>query len=129
MIIIYNLLELHHRQALQQSEIQFWFSIFAAVVGFVFIIFMRIHDPSDAWYENLVKILPAAVTEAVSVLFIKQAEGTRERAVGFFKELSYEKQVARSIELAESIEDVQIKSDIKAKIALYLVGISDKQSV
>lgn len=126
---IYRLLELHHVQALQQSGIQFWFSIFAAVVGFLFIIFMLIRDPSGAWYDNLVKLLPAAVTEAVSVLFIRQAKETREKAEGFFKELSYEKQVARSIELAESIEDVQIKSDIKAKIALYLVGIGGKESV
>ncbi|MCM1176093.1 MAG: hypothetical protein NC341_13770 [Blautia sp.] len=123
---LYKLLEAHHRQALQQSSVQFWFSIFAASIGFLFIIIMICTSVGSAWYEIIVKVLPGTIIDAISVLFFNQAHETRERAANFFKELTYEKQVAKSVAIADAIEDKAIKATVQAKIALYIVGLKDE---
>lgn len=123
---LYKLLELHHNQALQQSNIQFLFSIFAAILGFVLIIIIIIFDQGEIWYENIIKATPGAIIEVVSVLFISQARETRDRATNFFMELNYDKKIEKSIEIAESIERDEIEANVKAKIALHIIGIKEK---
>lgn len=124
---LYKFLESHHHQALQQSSVQFWFSIFAASIGFIFIIVMICTSSGSTWYEIVVKVLPGAIIDAISVLFFNQAHETRDRAADFFKELTYEKQVAKSVAIAEAIEDKAIKATVQAKIALYIIGLKDEE--
>lgn len=123
---LHKLLELHHNQALQQANVQFWFSIFAAILGFVLIIIIIIFGQSEIWYENIIKATPGAIIEVVSVLFISQARETRDRATNFFTELNYDRKIKKSIEIAESIEHDEIRADVKAKIALHIIGIKEK---
>lgn len=122
---IQKMLKSHHEQALQQSGIQFWFSIIAAVIGFVFTIIIMFIVSSGKWYEYVIKAVPGAIIETVSILFIKQARETRDRATNFFKELNYEKQISKSVEIADSIENEEIKADVKSKIALHIIGINE----
>lgn len=124
---LYKFLESHHRQALQQSSVQFWFSIFAASIGFIFIIVMICTSSGNEWYEIIVKILPGAIIDAISVLFFNQAHETRERAAEFFKELTYDKQVAKSVAIADAIEDKAIKATVQARIALHIAGLKDEE--
>lgn len=124
---LYKFLEAHHRQALQQSSVQFWFSIFAASIGFIFIIVMICTSSGNEWYEIMVKALPGAIIDAISVLFFKQAHETRDRAAEFFKELTYDKQVAKSVAIADAIEDKEIKATVQARIALHIVGLKDEE--
>lgn len=124
---LYKFLELHHRQALQQSSVQFWFSIFAASIGFLFIIVVIGTSMGNEWYECVVKALPGTMIEVISALFFKQAYETRDRATSFFKELTYEKQVARSVAIASTIEDQEIKAAVQSKIALHIIGLKDEE--
>jgi len=101
-----KLLEIHHQQALQQSSVQFTFSLASAVVGFVFIITMvaiTALSKDAAWYEYIAKIVPGAIIEAVSALFFTQARETRDRATKFFRELNCERQITKSIGIADTI--------------------------
>ena len=123
---LYKLLELHHNQALQQANIQFWFSIFAAILGFVLIIVIIMFGRSETWYENIIKATPGVIIEVVSVLFISQARETRDRATNFFMELNYDRKIEKSMEIADSIERDEIRADVKAKIALHIIGIKEK---
>lgn len=123
---LHKLLELHHNQALQQANIQFWFSIFAAILGFVLIIIIIIFGQSETWYENIIKATPGAIIEVVSVLFINQARETRDRATNFFMELNYDRKIEKSIEIVDSIERDEIRADVKAKIALHIIGINEE---
>ncbi len=119
--LIYN----HHSQALSQSKIQFWFSLIAAVIGFIFIIVMVCLASSNAWYETLIRFLPGAIIEAVSVLFFSQSRETRERSSDFLNRLREDRQYEKGISIAESISDERLRSTLKAEIALRLCGITD----
>lgn len=122
---LYKFLESYHQQALQHSNIQFWFSIVAAVVGFGFIIVMFCTSLDKAWYECATRILPGAIIDAVSLLFFNQAHEARDRSVKFFKELNYDKQISKSVSIADSIEDIDTKSSLKAEIALHIIGLNN----
>ncbi|MCL2702374.1 MAG: hypothetical protein FWE91_02035 [Defluviitaleaceae bacterium] len=122
---IESLIRNHHEQALNQASIQFWFSLIASVVGFVFIITMILVSAGSVWYEYLLGILPGIVIEAVSILFFKQSSETRERASDFLNRLRSDDQINKSIIIADSINDEALKSSIKAQIALHICGISE----
>lgn len=120
---LYTLLETHHQQALQQSHIQFWFSLLSSIIGFCFIIVMLLIMKSTQWYEYILRTLPGLIIEVVSVLFFNQARETRDRATKFFRELNYEKQISKSVSIADTIDDDNMKSQVKSKIALHIIGI------
>lgn len=119
--LIYN----HHTQALSQSKIQFWFSLIAAVGGFIFIIVMVYNASASVWYDYVVRVLPGVIIEAVSVLFFSQSRETRERSSDFLNRLREDRQYEKGIAIAESISDEELKSTLKAEIALRLCGIND----
>ena len=124
---IYKLLEMHHQQALQQSKVQFWFSILASVIGFLTIIISVFFFLNNNWYDYVLKSIPGIVIEAASVLFFNQARETRDRAAKFFKQLNYEKQIAKSVAIADSINSEEVKSRVKSLIALRIIGINDTE--
>lgn len=123
-----RLLESYHNQALQQASIQFWFSIIASVLGFAFIFVIIFFEENKTWYEYVLKTLPGAIVEIISVLFINQARETRERATNLFKELNYDSKIEKSVEIVDTIDNSDIKSDVKAKIALHIIGINDNDN-
>lgn len=120
-----KLIQSHHEQALEQSRIQFWFSLGAAVVGFVFIICTVFFSKSAEWYEYIVKALPGGIIEIVSVLFFSQSRETRERASDFLNRLREDRQYEKSIAIADTIQDEKLKSLLKAEIAMRLCGIDN----
>lgn len=122
---IEELIQNHHEQAIRQSVIQFWFSLIASVVGFVFIIVIVILSDDLEWYEYIIKILPGAIIESVSVLFFSQSKETRERASDFLNRLREDRQFTKSIAIIDTLSDEKLKSLVKAEIALHLCGIND----
>lgn len=126
---IEELIRSHHEQALSQASIQFWTSLIASIVGFLFIIFMMIFANNEQWYEYVLKVLPGAIIETVSYLFYKQASETRNRASDFLNRLRNDEQISRSIVIADSINNEELKSLIKAKVALHICGINDTQEI
>lgn len=122
---IEELIQDHHKQAIMQSTVQFWFSLFASVVGFIFIITIIVVSKDLQWYEYIAKIFPGIVIEAVSVLFFSQSKETRERASDFLNKLREDRQFTKSIGIVDTITDEKLKSLIKAEIALRLCGVQD----
>lgn len=122
---IEDLIRTHHEQALTQAAIQFWTSLVASILGFVFIIIMIFLANGSQWYEYVLKVLPGVIIETVSYLFFKQSSETRSRATEFLNKLRSDDQISKSIVIADSIDDTKLKSIIKAKIALHICGIKD----
>lgn len=122
---IEELIQSHHEEAINQSKIQFWFSLVASVIGFALIIVIIFVYKDLAWYEYIIKMLPGAIIEAVSVLFFSQSKQTRERASDFLNRLRQDRQYTKSIALANTIEDNKLRSFLKAEIALNLCEIKD----
>lgn len=121
--LIENLVNTYHRQALSQASIQFYFSVIAATSGFALIIFMVLTKNGSSDVEIILKSLPGAAISSVSGLFFKQASETRQRATELYDRLRNDKQVKEAISLVNTIDDISVKSIIKAQIALNMSGI------
>lgn len=124
--IIEGLVTNYHQQALSQARVQFWFSVAAATVGFIYILYSSISINVDNLITTM-KILPGVVIDAIAVLFFRQAEQTRQRATELYDRLRTDRQSLRAESVMESIEDINIKSAVKAQVALHLVGLSPKE--
>lgn len=118
-----TLITSYHNQALNQSSVQFWFSIIASVVGFILIIYMMLTAKTATQLDYVVRAIPGIMIECVAGLFFKQATETRKRATDFFDKLRSDKQIAKGIIIANSIEDNTLKSVTKSQIALMMAGI------
>lgn len=55
---IEDLIRSHHEQALAQASIQFWSSLIASIIGFVFIVLMILFANNSQWYEYILKVIP-----------------------------------------------------------------------
>jgi hypothetical protein len=127
-----TLLKRHHMQALRQASIQFWAGLASAAIGFVFIIYMISSLQAAVnvqWYEYVSGSLPGTVIAVVSGLFFKQAQATRDRGTEFFEKLNYQKQVFNSVAIAESIIGDDLQAQVKAQIALRIIGIEPLQKL
>jgi hypothetical protein len=116
----------YHQQALSQAKVQFWFSVVAATIGFVYILFAASRT-DDGSFAIVLNVLPGVVIDVVAFLFFKQAEQTRERATSLYDRLRQDSQVESAREMVESIDDLQIRSLVKAQIALHMSGLSPKE--
>lgn len=115
----------YHAQALSQARVQFWFSVAAATVGFAWILYAA----ADIRPENLAtvaKTLPGIAMDAVAFLFFRQASETRERATELYDRLRTDKLSAGAILLADSIDDSNVRSIVKAQMALHMSGIKQE---
>jgi hypothetical protein len=117
-----NLINSYHEQALSQAKVQFWFSVVAASVGF-FLIVGSWFNIQDNFISSLMKTLPGTVMDSVAFLFFRQAAETRQRATDLYDRLRRDKQITESLTLVSSIEDEEIRSVVKAQIALHMAGL------
>lgn len=124
----HRILESYHNQALKQAAVQFWFSIMASALGFALIFMTIFFAENETWYEYILKSFPGAIVEVISALFISQAKETRDRATNLFKELNYDDKIEKSVEIADTIEDFDMKADVKAKIALHIIGMEENRN-
>ncbi len=121
-----DLVSSYHQQALSQAKVQFWFSVAAATVGFAYILFAAART-ADGSLSVVLNVLPGVVIDAVALLFFKQAEQTRERATALYDRLRQDSQIEKARAMVESIDDVHVRSLVKAQIALHMTGLSPKE--
>ncbi|WP_051677201.1 TRADD-N-associated membrane domain-containing protein [Maridesulfovibrio frigidus] len=124
--VIQDLVKGYHHQALAQAKVQFWFSVVAATVGFVLIIYKAALISPDV-FSSYMQIMPGVVIDGVALLFFKQSEQTRERATALYDRLRSDNQMLKSQCLVESIENKDISAVVKAQIALHLAGLDPKE--
>jgi hypothetical protein len=123
--LVEDLVTNYHEQALSQAAVQFWFSVAAATVGFLYIIFAAL--AGDGTAGSYVKILPGVIVDAIAALFFRQAEQTRVRATELYDRLRKDRNMFRAEAVVTSIEDVNIRSLAKAQIAFNMVGLVPKE--
>jgi TRADD-N domain-containing protein len=117
-----QLINNYHEQALNQAKVQFWFSVIAATIGFIWILYAGVGIQADK-LATVSKTVPGIVMDAVAFLFFKQAAETRQRATELYDRLRRDKQMAESSSLVASIEDVRLRSAVKAQLALHMSGL------
>jgi hypothetical protein len=117
-----SLINNYHEQALSQARAQFWFSIVAASMGFIWILIAAADIRPDN-FATISKTLPGVVMDAVAFLFFRQASETRQRATELYDRLRRDKQMTESLRLVTSIEDLRVRSAVKAQMALHMSGL------
>lgn len=122
--LVEGLVDSYHRQALEQAKQQSVFSIIAASIGFIFILVMIAINHDSNWSDIVVRLLPGVVFEAVAVLFFRQAEQTRQRATELYDRLRADEQRTQSRAIVDSIENGDMRSIVKAQMALHMAGIT-----
>lgn len=119
-----ELIASYHTQALTQAAAQFWFSVSAATIGFLFIMYIGFfYSLRRQPYLTLLNTLPGIAIEAVAALFFKQAEDTRKRATELYDRLRLDDKQTQAITLIESIENQALRDFVKAQWALQIVGL------
>jgi len=118
----HGLVSAYHEQALSQSRVQFWFSVVAAAVGFIWILYsageIDVRNPLTA-----TKVLPGTIIDAVAYLFLKQAAETRQRATELYDRLRKDRELSDSVVLVAAIEDPKVRSAVRAQLALHMSGL------
>lgn len=118
-----TLISNYHEQALGQAKAQFWFSVAAATIGFIWILWSGTSiDPTNL--VSVSKTLPGIVMNAVAFLFFRQASETRLRATELYDRLRRDKLVSKSAALVGSIEDIRLRGAVKAQLALHMSGLT-----
>lgn len=117
-----NLISSYHEQALSQAKVQFWFSVVAATVGFVWILYAGMEIKAES-ATSLMKTLPGVVMDAVAFLFFRQASETRQRATELYDRLRKDKQMTEAASLVAEIADEKVRSVVQAQIALHMAGL------
>ncbi|MEC4812059.1 MAG: hypothetical protein SAK29_02075 [Scytonema sp. PMC 1069.18] len=119
-----ELVENYHTQALSQAATQFWFSLAAASMGFIVILYTAFGSfRGRQVYITLLNTLPGIAIEAVAALFFKQAEETRKRATELYDRLRMDDRQTQALALIESIQNQELKDLVKAQWALRIVGV------
>lgn len=122
-----ELIESYHTQALTQAAAQFWFSVSAATIGFLFIMYIGFfYSLKRQPHLTLLNTLPGIAIEAVAALFFKQAEDTRKRATELYDRLRLDDKQTQAISLIESIENQELRDFVKAQWALQIVGLESQ---
>jgi len=112
--IIQNILKQHHTQVLNQSKIQFWFSLGAATTGFcvvIAVVFISINDLSQ-----LVLAIPGIFMEFIAGLFIRQAQLAQQRAAEFYDRLSSQNNVVQTSAQIERLVDQTKREEARARL-------------
>jgi hypothetical protein len=123
-LLAVELIENYHTQALSQAAAQFWFSLSAATIGFLLIIYIGFFNSLRRQPQiTLLNTLPGIAIEAVAALFFKQAEETRKRATELYDRLRSDDKQTQAINLIESIENQELRDLVKAQWALQIVGL------
>lgn len=122
--MVESLVHGYHTQALHQAKVQFWFSVGAAVVGFVLIVYMVAGASGSSNLELLTRTLPGLIIDAVAALFFKQANETRQRATALYDRLRADSQTNKALALVESIPDSRMQSILKGQLALRMAGFT-----
>jgi len=128
--LVRDLVNDYQRQALSQSRAQFWFSVAAAVGGFVLISYMVVTSAREGAneLELAVSAVPGILVEAVAALFFTQAREIRQRATELYDRLRSDSQQSSAIQLANSIESETLRSELKVQLALHFAGINVSRS-
>jgi hypothetical protein len=114
----------YHEQALHQSKIQFWFSVIAASIGFIFILANVIIYFFNNEKIYLLNIIPGIVMDAIAFMFFKQSNEVRHRAVEYFDRLRTDNQKQKSLDLVGKITNTKLKDLIYAQIAINMSGVN-----
>jgi hypothetical protein len=115
----------YHIQGLNQAEWGFWMSIVGAISGFIIIV-VSLFIPKTMENSASLTLTAGSIIEIVSLLFFTISNKASERVSNSFDKLRLDSNIVNSIELAKSIENSDVKDEVKVKLSLYLAGVKEE---
>ena len=116
----------YHIQGLNQAKWGFWLSVVGAIGGFIIIV-ISIFLLIDGATTSIITLAAGTVVETISILFFTISNKASERVSNSFDKLRVDSNIVNSIELSKSIEDSNIRDELKVKLSLYLIGIKEER--
>jgi len=116
----------YHIQRLAQSKWAFRLSFWGSIAGFIVIvwsIYYGINTRENQWPG----IISGIIVECISALFYNISNKANEKISEFFIELSKDANIEKSLELANEINNKDIRDALKVKLSLYLAGIDEEK--
>ncbi|MEV4209644.1 TRADD-N-associated membrane domain-containing protein [Nocardia salmonicida] len=132
-VVISNaiLFKQYHSRSLIQSQLSFYFSLTAAVVGFgviVLALWTVGRKGADDAGVAAVQLTAAVIIEAVAALFFRLSNQSRELLVSFFDKLRQDRQFEEGMIMAREVpEGDPVAGRLKSAIALHLIGAVPEQ--
>jgi hypothetical protein len=115
----------YYKQTLYQSQISFWVSLIFASIGFALIIVASVIHVAGAWDKTVISIVSGVIIDAIAALFFVQSNNAQKAVGTFFEKLRKDKQIHDAIKMSETIENADLKDNLKVKISLSLLGIAN----
>lgn len=125
MAVQQHFMEVHQKQAIHHSTVQFYTGIIMSILGFAFFIYtilISLNSPNNLGIG--IRVVGSLIFEAVSLLFLKESQKLRESAKQYHDNLYESNQHQEAINVASDIEDKEIKSAIQAQLSLHMMGVS-----
>jgi len=127
-----DLIDVYHRQGLNQARISFWVSITFAILGFLLIMSAGVagfQANRDANYLSVsLPLVSGTIVEAVSALFFAQSNHSRKMMIEFFDKLRADRKLAEALKFAREVQTEPTASNLKAYLSLRFADINPPDS-
>lgn len=112
----------YHIQGLHQAKLSFKFSLISAIIGFCVIIYSAFIIQEN----GNIGIIAGVIIETVSALFFYMYKNSNKMMIDFFEKLRKDANTITAVDLTKSIANESIQDELKVKLALHLIGISEE---
>lgn len=119
--VVSNFMDRYHSQALLQAWVWFGASVLAAALGLIITgiaVAEAVSNPSRA---SVVQVISGVASDAIAVLFFRQAGQTRDRATEMLDRLRSDDSLRHAVNIVHSIEGLDLRDQMKASIALHVI--------
>lgn len=118
--------ENYHEQRLGQSKWAFRLSVWGGIAGFIVIV-ISLYQVAKTGNIQWLGVVSGAIIETVSVLFYTLTNMANDKISEFFIALTKDTNVKKALNLADGIDDRQVRDELKVKLSLYLAGINEEK--
>ncbi|PHD94546.1 TRADD-N-associated membrane domain-containing protein [Bacillus toyonensis] len=122
-----EVMNIHQKQALMHSRVQFYTGIIMSILGFaffVYILFLSLDGSNNIALG--IKLTSSLIFEAIAVLFLKESHKLRESSKEYHDNLRENLKQQEAIKIAGVIQNEEIRSIIQAQLALHMIGIKSE---
>ncbi|HFK1745820.1 hypothetical protein [Bacillus cereus] len=122
-----EVMNIHQKQALIHSRVQFYTGIIMSILGFaffVYILFLSLDGSNNIALG--IKLTSSLIFEAIAVLFLKESHKLRESSKEYHDNLRENLKQQEAIKIAGAIQNEEIRSIIQAQLALHMIGIKSE---
>lgn len=114
----------YHTQGLRQANIGFYYSLVGGAIGFIILIISIFRLKNEQAYLGVVS---GIIMDSISVIFFKISGDANKARTAYFDKLRDDTKRGDALVLCNSIENLNIKDNLKVKLALSFAGFDESK--